>query len=138
MTQESSTDKELTYHGRPLDPQPVNLPLGFVAQQLLAGKTIQVILEPGDATRYDFILSPIALNEENFDLVSLEALFVGRTLGLGGELVASAIIRDPSRDEWQYERGVEEISLFKTRAGNEWSAQFFNWWFRKLWERING
>lgn len=139
MTQGSSTDpKELTYHGRPLDPQPVNFPLGFLAQQLLAGKTCQVILEPGDATRYDFILSPIAISVESADCGGVDALFAGRTLGFGGELVASAVIHDPARHAWEYEQGVEEISLFKTRAGNEWSAQFFGWWFRKLWERING
>jgi len=137
MPQDSST--ELTYHGRPLDPQPTNIPLGLVAQELLAGKTVQITLEPGDATRYDFILSPIVIHAEAVEIGGIvDSLFVGRTLGFGGELVASAVIRDPSVDEWQYERGVEEISLFKTRAGNEWSAQFFGWWFRKMWERING
>jgi hypothetical protein len=111
--------------------------LGEAAARLLEDRRVQVILEPGDSTQYNFIIAPIALTVCNFECLGLDALFVGRTLGLSGDLVASAIIPDPSRDEWQYERAVEELSMFRGKPGNEWCLRLFDWWLRKLWERIN-
>lgn len=132
----SSATKDLTYHGRPLDPSPTHMSLGEVAAQLLKDKRVQVVLEPGDGTRYNFILAPIALSVGNFECGGLDALFVGRTLGLGGDLVASAIIPAPSADEWQYERAIEELGKFRGKAGNEWCVELFHWWLRKVWERV--
>lgn len=110
--------------------------LGEVASSLLADKRVQVELEPGDSTRYDFIIAPIALSRVNFECGGLDALFVGRTVGLGGDLVASAIIPPPSVDEWRFETALEELGKFRGKAGNEWCAELFGWWFCKLWARI--
>ena len=50
----------LDYHGRIMDPRPVNSDgLAYLAERYRMNHPIHVILEPGDATRYEFIITPM-------------------------------------------------------------------------------
>lgn len=49
----------MEYNGRPLTMGPVNITLAQVAALLDARRPVRVVLEPGDATRYEFLLVPL-------------------------------------------------------------------------------
>ena len=51
----------LLYHGKPMDLRPRNISVLQVRQYLDNNLTTNVVLEPGDGTRYTLVLAPAAL-----------------------------------------------------------------------------
>lgn len=123
--------KTLRYNDKELDPNPTNhFNLQTVARDLVDERTVHVILEPGDATRYDLTLMPMwATGLEhlgNYDYEDRNAgLIVVRSVS--GRIVASEVYL-MNRD---FHDNIEDLA-----TGNEWSADLLQWWFEVLYEAI--
>jgi len=119
---------ELRYHGdRAMVWDPINVDREFLLDTLRSGRQAHVVLEPGDCSRYDLLVTwlPTLSNEHGFGVFRLAAddakdgLLVTRVRG--GQIVGTALVG------WFNHGGVRAIA-----DGNEWSAEFFDWWCSEL------
>lgn len=125
------TSDDLIYPGfqNEMDPEPVNISLSETATALIAGETVLVVLEPGDATRY------------NLCVVPCWAQFVGV------DALASCGISDPSDyllvtkfdstegNSW-FARHLSFEADVAPGIKNRWSRTLLAWWTRRLWREI--
>lgn len=81
-----------------------------LAHSLKSGMLRTIILEPGDATRYDL---HVGIIPEQYLLVSRR---------VGARMLASAVSSAVERHE------VEPIT-----NGNAWTNVFLSWWIKALW-----
>lgn len=123
----TSSRPVLAYRGEPMNREPSNMLFETLADRLMAGRTVIVVLEPGDATRYDFIIAR-AENEN----INGARLLVARTHGSGGDLRCAAFVYDDV-SSYESRQGIAALA-----DGHEWSEALFAWWFRELWAAIDG
>lgn len=115
---------------RPMIAEPVNVPLWKMARILVEGRPVVAILEPGDATRYTLLITPVWAGEVREHLGSLgiledsaaEYLHISKLDDLGGN---ESWFAAPRTGSWDLEY-----------VRNEWSREFLSWWSRQLWEKI--
>lgn len=119
---------ELTYHGRELTAEPVNMPLGEVAERLRRREPVVAVLEPGDGTCYQTLLVPCAAPGVQGHL--------GR-IGVpehesGNYLIVSLIEWRNSETivvPWDRQIGTHHVDRI---SANEWTHTFFAWWLTRL------
>lgn len=102
-------------------------PVDTIRQLLVKGEHVFVRLEPGDATRYELLLTPFYPDGSPRAQQSLSC-----TRMINGAPVGTAVIH-------RFEEGLDrfhQIILGKELSnGNEWSEMVFRWWFDKLLNR---
>ncbi len=121
--------EELRYMNRPMNPEPVNLPLSAVATALRDGDSIVAILEPGDATVYRLCVVPCWAAGVRADLRGVgippenarDYLLVTRFNGHGGDVFFASNI-------------IEAFDLDVIQNG--WSRELLSWWVRRLWKEL--
>lgn len=109
--------------------EPVNETLAYIAYQLLClNKSVEIVLEPGDGTRYDLIMTPA----KQFPI-----LHIGRydyrhwyivNRFTGGHHIGSALINS----------GYPEGDIGEISNGNNWTGIFLSWWFKELFLLMDG
>lgn len=135
----ATSTQDLEYHGRQMEAEPSNIPLSGVVHQLRDGRTVYVCLEPGDATRYDLLITPFSGIRGNNQGPRNEGLptwnpdeehfVVSRLVDM--RPLHSAVIW---RDCWD----GEHIALARYGVGvNEWTHELLSWWFARLWEAMS-
>lgn len=115
---------ELRYRedGPVMNPEPVGSGLGYVTSKLRFKYTAVVILEPGDATRYDFMLTPLLPEIGNYTPRDQKAGVVVVRFR-GGDAIACGVIL-LNRD---FHDDVPALA-----CGNEWTELLLYWWFDHL------
>lgn len=112
----------LMYNGQgPMNREPVNLPFSALVHQFQSGQTrvaAYVHLEPGDATRYDFVLT--RLTRGSWDLT--------RYVGMDALPLVSLSSYEASVDE--LERELAELHW------NPWTARLLAWWLCEFFEAM--
>ncbi len=120
---------ELEYHGRQMSVQPLDLELRDVAWMLNVGTAVTVRLEPGDATRYELLLVPMAgpfIKIGNYSAEDTESgLIVTRFVGGTPEGTGIVLL-----NRLEAESSDEMIDVqFSEWVSNIWSMRLLNWWF---------
>lgn len=119
--------KTLAYRGSPLTtdtlypPTRETIELDELRATLKGGHHTYVHYEPGDYTRYDLVLTPIAQANQR-------AVIVTRLVG--GYIAGCAVLWDWERrghDEFAMEEAARLLS-----NGNDWTTQLFAWWLTAL------
>ena len=126
----------LLYNNKEMSSEPANMPMFNLAMQLANGYTVYVCLEPGDATRYDFLITP----------VSAIVTDTRGTRGLSGwadnyKLVLTRLYNMRPAGGMVCCRGMWEGELAEFARGNNWTVTLFDWWLEQLWkelERVGG
>jgi len=114
----------LQYMGRGLDPRPVNRTLEEVHELLLVDKTPVVVqLEPGDGTRYDWLLVPAA------------SYYVGDALGVIGippgaaaEYLIIVDVHVPMHAMAVPFDGATTAADVREVSANAWTRTCLAWW----------
>ncbi len=115
----------LRYRGLALDPK-IETQLVPIARNLAAGHALATSIEPGDATRYDFVLTPITpgigwvlgIGQDTAAQWVLASYFVGGRLR-GTGLIAA----------WElgaYRPGIDALT------DDAYTREVFAWWFTHL------
>lgn len=115
------------YSGQPMSAGPEGASLADVAARLLRRETVHVTLQPGDFSRYDFVIVPLdAITSADGSRRGLESwgddarLLVVRLVGM--RPVCAAVC-------WP---GMWEGELSDLARGNEWSHELLAWWIDEL------
>ena len=96
--------------------------ISYVRACLLNDKHVYGYLQPGDATLYDLILTPIRSYGGN-----QKGLIVTRLTG--GDIRESIVL-------WDWDKGGNDYEIMegthKLGQGNPWSVELFKWWLTEL------
>lgn len=95
-----------------------------VRAALRRGEVVQGYIEPGDATRYDFVLTPVG---DGAPHRPQPGLIVTRLTS--GHINACAVLWDWTTGASAFQR---EEAAAKLSKGNEWSAKLIDWWLGEL------
>jgi len=125
----TTTELELLqYHGRAMDPKPINTTVRRLAEGLAAGQTLVAQLEPGDGTFYGLLVSPAW------------SPYLERELGRFGVPQRSArdflivtYLRDSGGEQFF---ATDRVEGFDLPTRNEWTRTLLAWWLRGLWREI--
>lgn len=98
----------LLYHGKPMEPEPINLRLSEIYPRLATGQPIHAVLEPGDATRYELVIMWLLHY----------GYFVAR------------IERGDDTPRGVYLAEHYDIEELLPLGSNPWTIQVFDWWIR--------
>lgn len=112
--------KDLDYFGKPLRWEPVRSDEPDCAEAVRQGVPLYVVLEPGDGTRYDLVVSRLARAER---LPGEPMQFVVSRIQSGTH-VASQLF------------DAEKPDASAIANGNDWSATVLAWWLSELAERV--
>lgn len=97
------------------------LTVPHVRAMLEQGHHVHMYLEPGDATRYDLVFTPLRSGSRQTGLVVIRLI--------GGHFAAAA-------DLWDWTTGASEFQIDTAAGwlskGNEWSHALFKWWLTLL------
>lgn len=120
---------DLTYNGKPMTFDPINMDVERMIQLLHQGTPQVVNLEPGDATRYDLLLLPLNLD-------------VGLYLGnhgiephtYGGYLFVSWLSDEVCPGTWVPFSVDMMVDVWDVAglSNNGWSRQLLAWWLTSL------
>jgi hypothetical protein len=120
----------LAYHGRAMNAEPTNMALADVAERLRQGHPVYVDLQPGDGTRYEFVLLPLdGVMSGGGDLVGVPDWEPGHlmvTRLVGPDPVASVIISAVPDEAL----GLSEFVPLS--RNNEWTVMVLEWWTARL------
>lgn len=105
----------------PMNPQPINMSLKRAAALLALRSTVVVTLEPGDATRYDLVLTPLPWVGNYSDEDQGAGLLVTRFRG--GDAVACGVVLLNR----EYHNNIPALA-----CDNLWTEVLFYWWFTLL------
>jgi hypothetical protein len=117
--------------GRIMEAGPTNTDFARIVEELSAGRSVAVTLQPGDGFEYDLMITPITqvINEAMFHYHPYDlsrVLLVTRVHG-GGSLVRCALAWRPS--------------LYEAAAwladGNLWTREVLEWWLEGLFNILN-
>ncbi len=117
----------LDYHGKLMRWKPINHDEDSFLNRIAEQVTVCAILEPGDGTQYDLILSPgEPVNDVlHYDPTAVkQALIVVRVTG--GDPCGLAIVAPH-----------DYFHVYDLSNSNEWTVAFFTWWFATLYEKLN-
>lgn len=118
--------EQLDYRGKPMHWAPVGVNEDNFLNSIANQDTVCAVLEPGDATRYELIISPASVANAvlRYDRdTARDLLIVIRVRG--GDPVGVAI--------------VGEHQLYTIRSfcdNNTWTNMFLTWWFKVLFEKL--
>lgn len=114
----------LEYHGKPLTWEPINTSVLILLDGLSGGFTKFVELDPGDATRYELLITwvPHLRTAFRFDEPG-DHLLVVRLIS--GDPIAVSLFG------YAVFGGAGRLA-----NGNEWSAVLLNWWLDELLRRL--
>jgi hypothetical protein len=121
---------ELLYHGKKMNPQPVNTSFYLIVAALRQGDPVVAKLEPGDGTHYALLIVPAWADGV--------ASHLGR-YGIRPSTSASYLIVTQLNDHggdsfYAFSEGTETWDMQSIK--NEWTREVFAWWFRILWSAI--
>lgn len=120
---------ELLYHGKPMVAEMRALDADYEMIQgyeniracILGGCSAHISLEPGDCSRYDFVIAPLGSPSGQ------PGIAIVRTRG--GHAVACA-------DLWDWTTGASSFQISDAAAklglGDDWSTQIMTWWLSGL------
>jgi hypothetical protein len=121
----------LEYYGKSLKVEPVNTTREKIVLALdnLLALSVSVILEPGDATRYEFILTP--LKGVQGEVCGWDPRYEDKHLLVtrlrGGYPTGSTILWDGC-----YLPEQVDPLLANGPAVRRWERELFTWWFEQL------
>ncbi len=126
------TTEPLVYQGKEMAVEPINTTMERLASNLQHGVPQVAELEPGDATYYSLLLVPA-------DLPMIRNHF-GRW-GVPAESAGNYLIAVKLDDIHMHGCWIPRFEATQPHhvAGltpNEWSRQFFAWWFAQLLDRM--
>lgn len=124
--------RNLEYHGRRLTWDPVNVDTEAILDSLDADEPCVIMLEPGDATRYVFMLVPLT-----GDGVRCELRWAGITPADADRYMLVVKLASQPRDQgWAWVPwepgvavGVHDVSDIHQ---NDWSKEVIAWWLTEL------
>ncbi|NIN68869.1 MAG: hypothetical protein GTO63_30120 [Anaerolineae bacterium] len=124
--------EELIYpfNGRAMHPEPLDRTLDDVAVGLRAGESVSVVLEPGDATRYNLCLVPCWS-----PLVYDSLGSVGIPKSRANEYLLVVKFDSSGGSSWFAHSQIEHYDV-GGGVQNQWSRELLAWWLRELWKRL--
>lgn len=106
-----------------MKPEPSNITLRHVLDLLHDGRTVYVCLEPGDATRYDLLITPVSG-------ICVGDTVYGRLPSWGKEysiMVTRLIGMRPAFSN-MIAPNMFDGELLEIANNNQWSKTLLNWW----------
>jgi hypothetical protein len=105
----------LEYHGQLMKADPINISIPDLMQYMVRGLPARVVIEPGDATRYEWLICPH--HAGGFYIVNL-----GRAADGEGD-VQGHFVGHPGQLNYLAE---------KIAGPNKWSQTFLTWWVSEV------
>jgi len=111
-----------------MEVEPVNISMEEIATRLITDELpVEVSLEPGDGTRYDFIITRLNL----FNIFHVSSIDVRHWLlvnrFVGGNLIGSTVI----------ESSYPSVGIALISNNNNWTGIFLSWWFEELFHALD-
>lgn len=124
----TETMEQLNYMGQAMNPEPDNIRLSVIADALREGRSVVVVLEPGDATKYRLLLTPCWALGVCYELGDIgippqnshDYLLVTKFDGHSGDAFFA----------------YADVQHFDISVSNEWSCELLAWWLRILWKQL--
>lgn len=116
----------MKYAGKELSLEPINISMDEVVKELQHGETVYVILEPGDATRYELLITPLWGWQRR--MVPLGEQKPWRWL-----LVTRMNQSENNHPSIRIQRGFWIGELEPLTRNNIHTHAIFAWWLCKLW-----
>lgn len=118
--------KQLSYNGTPMRWEPSNWPGNTLLNALDAECACSVVLEPGDATRYDLIIVPLGGEHVHIAGCDSKYLLVTR---VGSKRDFTTALLSP----WNLSIVARELA-----QGWDWTEVLLTWWLDALREKLYG
>lgn len=99
--------------------------LSAIAHHIATGSNIQLILEPGDLSRYDVVICPLYSPK-------LTQLLVARLNSTGGFRAAHTVPNPALVGEFAFNRSADVVAI-----NDGWERKFFRWWLSCLWLELD-
>jgi hypothetical protein len=120
----------LDYHGKIMNPEPVNLSLFEIAARLVKQEPVIAKLEPGDGTHYCLLIVPCWANYVYEQL----GRYGIRPNTANGYLIITQLNDTGGHAFYSFYQGTEEWDM--KYIEDAWTRQVFSWWCARLWAEI--